>query len=177
MKTPLVKFLLFFLVVSPIVLFGTSFSDENNEQNENQKKKHSSFEIPSYANVFSTESTFLDAKSDLLEAITNNGLVISYISHAKNMLENTAIVSGITKPVYSDAEIYLFCKANLSHNLVAGNPHNIVLCPYSIAIYVLTDEPERVYLSYRKVETSDKKVKALTQPIEGLLIQIIEEVI
>ncbi len=65
----------------------------------------------------------------------------------------------------------------MSHALVAANPHNIVLCPYSIAIYVLTSEPERVYLSYRTLEVGNEKIKALTKPIEDLLITIIEEVI
>lgn len=169
MKKSLIKFFLFILLTSPTYFFATSFAD--------QDKKQSLIEIPKYVNAFSTESTFGDAKDDLLEAITSNGLVVSYTSHAKTMLDNTAAVSGVTKPVYNNAEIILFCKAGLSHELVAGNPHNIVLCPYSIAIYVLTNEPERVYLSYRRVETSDEKVKALTKPIEDLLIKIIEEVI
>lgn len=130
-----------------------------------------------YVHIFSTESSFEDAKDDLLAAIADNGLVISYTSHAKSMLDNTAAVSNINKSVYTDAEILLFCKADLSHKLVADNPHNIVLCPYSIAIYVIADEPEKVYLSYRAVQASNEKIKALTKPIEGLLIKIIEEVI
>ena len=150
-------------------------SDEGIEKTESTEKAKK--EIPKYARVFSTEDTFENAKEDLLAAIAENGLVISYTSHAKSMLDNTAAVSSITGSVYENAEILLFCKADLSHKLVAGNPHNIVLCPYSIAIYVLTDEPGRVYISYRTVQASDEKIKALTKPIEDLLIKIIEEVI
>ena len=177
MKTALVQFLLLIIITSPIYLFSTSFADQDAKQSTEQSNKQSPIEVPKYVNVFSTESTFSFAKEDLLEAITSNGLVVSYTSHAKTMLDNTAAVSGVSKAVYENGEIILFCKAGLSHELVAGNPHNIVLCPYSIAIYVLTNEPERVYLSYRRVETSDEKVKALTTPIEDLLIKIIEEVI
>jgi len=168
MKTPLFKILLLILIASPIYFFANSFADKDSKKD---------VEIPEYAKVFSTEASFEDAKDDLLEAIASNGLVISYTSHAKSMLDNTAAVSSINKTVYADAEILLFCKADLSHKLVAGNPHNIVLCPYSIAIYVLNDEPERVYLSYRTVPASDEKIKALMKPIEDLLINIIEEVI
>lgn len=138
---------------------------------------HSAYPIPSYARVFSTIASFEDAKDDLLGAIAENGLVVSSTSHVKDMLENTAAVAGVTKPVYQEAEIILFCKAGLSHDLVAGNPHNLVLCPYSIAIYVIADEPERVYLSYREPQASDENIRALTKPIEDLLVKIIEEVI
>lgn len=159
-----------------------SIDDSNRKEGIEQnigadKKPKRQFEIPAYARVFSTESSFADAKDDLLEAVANHGLVVSYTSHAKTMLDNTAAVSSVLSAVYANAEILLFCKADLSHKLVAANPHNIVLCPYSIAIYVLSDEPERVYLSYRSVEASDEKIKALTKPIEDLLIEIIEEII
>ncbi len=174
------KKILFTICISSLIAIALFFYKPayfENTVNLNAKEAAGQFPIPSYANVFSTEAEFQDAKDDLLEAIEENGLVISYTSHAKTMLANTAEVSGVTEAVYKDAEILLFCKADLSHKLVAGNPHNIVLCPYSIAIYVLTAEPERVYLSYRKVATSDEDVIKLTKPIEELLIKIIEEVI
>ena len=135
--------------------------------------KKSETKTPEFTSVYSTEGKFVDAKEDLLASIAANGLVVSYTSHAKTMLENTAAVAGVTTPVYDDAEIVLFCKADLSHALVAENPHNIVLCPYAIAIYVLHNEPERVYLSFREPEAS----VAATKPIRELLVKIIEEVI
>ena len=171
MKSPLLKLLLLILVITPIYFVAKSSAEQKLEP------KKASTTIPKYAHVFSTEATFADAKDDLLEAIASNGLVVSYTSHAKTMLDNTSAVSGVSKNVYENAEIILFCKAGLSHELVAGNPHNIVLCPYSIAIYVLQDEPETVYLSFRTVQASDEEIKALTKPIEDLLIKIIEEVI
>lgn len=189
MKSLFLKLSLLCLFIIPAFVLVTSYADQSKDQKEaiqletphkDESKKEASSKkstIPEYAHVFSTESTFEDAKDDLLEAIEDNGLVISYTSHAKTMLENTAAISGVTKAVYNDAEILLFCKADLSHKLVAGNPHNIVLCPYSISIYVLADEPETVYLSFPKAPETDEKTKALTKPIEELLINIIEEVI
>lgn len=140
---------------------------------ENETAKTKKNEYPEFANVFSTESSFVDAKEDLLAAIRAEGLVISYTSHAKTMLENTAKVAGVTTPVYDDAEILLFCKADLSHALVGANPHNIVLCPYAIAIYVVHNEPEKVYLSFREPDARVPEAKA----IKTLLVNIIEEVI
>ena len=129
--------------------------------------------VPSYAVVFSTEASFEDAKEDLLDSIQSQGLVINSTSDAKTMLANTAEVSGVTLPVYNNAEILSFCKADLSHALVAANPHNLVLCPYTLAIYVIRAEPEKVYISFRELEGTE----AATKPIRKLLIKIIEEVI
>lgn len=140
---------------------------------ESETAKTTKNKYPEFANVFSTESSFKDAKDDLLAAIAAEGLVISYTSHAKTMLENTAEIAGVTTPVYDDAEILLFCKADLSHALVGANPHNIVLCPYAIAIYVVHNEPEKVYLSFREPDARVPEAKA----IKALLVSIIEEVI
>ena len=140
---------------------------------ESETAKTKKNEYPEFANVFRTESSFADAKEDLLAAIRAEGLVISYTSHAKTMLENTSKIAGVTTPVYDDAEILLFCKADLSHALVGANPHNIVLCPYAIAIYVVHNEPEKVYLSFREPDARVPEAKA----IKALLVSIIEEVI
>ena len=44
-----------------------------------------------------------------------------------------------TVTAYRHAEAILFCKADLSHNITSADLHNIVLCPYSIVIYVNHD--------------------------------------
>ena len=161
---------LFFMLV--FIIAGASTALMINSYATEAAKKPA-VKIPEFASVYSTEGKFSDAKEDLLASIEGYGLVVSYTSHAKTMLENTAAVAGVTTPVYDDAEIILFCKADLSHALVAENPHNIVLCPYAIAIYVLHSEPERVYLSFREPEAS----VAATKPIRELLVKIIEDVI
>jgi len=126
---------------------------------------------PEYAKVFSTESNFDDVKDNLLFAIEGKGLVVSYTSHAQEMLDRTAEVAGVTTPVYERAEIVLFCKADLSHKLVTANPHNIVLCPYAIAVYSLHGKPDTTYLSFRDLPGN----KATTAAIRQLLVDIIEE--
>ena len=126
-----------------------------------------------YARVFSTEAEFEDAKSDLIFAIEGQGLVISYTSHAQEMLDRTADVVGAKTPVYGNAEIILFCKSDLSHYLVQANPHNLVLCPYAIAIYTVYGEPETTYLSFREPPSDEPATKEIRQ----LLEDIIEEVI
>ncbi len=123
--------------------------------------------------LFSTESSFDDAKEDLLAAIEERGLVVSYTAHAKAMFERTKAVTGEKTPIYDDAEIILFCKSDLSYNLVAQNPHNLIFCPYAISIYVLHKEPNRVYLSYKEQDNS----QVVTNPINLLLKNIIMDVL
>lgn len=121
--------------------------------------------------VYSTDSDFNDTRDNLVFAIESRGLVISYVSHASDMLERTAEAVGVTTPVYQDAEILLFCKADLSHALVAANPHNITLCPYGIAVYSLTDEPGQSFIAIQKPYSEEPAL----QPITELLVGIIEE--
>jgi uncharacterized protein (DUF302 family) len=135
--------------------------------------KSNELDVKNAIRLSHTDSSFADAKEDLLSSISENGLVISYTSHAKAMFERTAGVTGQKTPVYDDAEIILFCKADLSHDLVTADPHNIILCPYAIAIYVLHTEPDRVYLSYREQD----ETQAVTKPISELLASIIADVI
>lgn len=138
-----------------------------------QQPENNSTQNPTpFVKTYSTEASFEDTKDDLLMAIEGRGLVISYTSHAQEMLDRTADVAGTTTAVYGHAEIILFCKADLSHKLVAANPHNIVLCPYAIAVYTLHEKPATVYLSFREPEASEPT----TQPIRQLLVDIIKDV-
>jgi len=123
--------------------------------------------------VFSTEGEFDLVKQDLLAAIEGHGMVISYTSHASTMLDRTAAAIGGAPSVYGKAEIVMFCKADLSHRLVAANPHNIVLCPYAISVYTLSGENGRVYLGIRQPFMAD----VYYAPIHRLLIDIITETI
>ncbi len=123
--------------------------------------------------VWTAEGPFEDVKDDLVAAIEGRGLVISYVSHASKMLDRTAAAVEGARKVYDQAEILLFCKADLSHRLVEANPHNIVLCPYAIAVYTLTDQPNVVHLAMREPYTAEPA----HEPIAKLLEEIIEEAV
>lgn len=124
--------------------------------------------------VYEFESDFETAREDLVQIIKSRGLVISYTSHAKTMLDRTASAVGIKDSMYSTgAQIILFCKASTSHKLVQANPHYIALCPYAISIYDVQGANGKVFLSYRKPPNGVKEYEA----IEDLLKSLIEEVI
>jgi uncharacterized protein (DUF302 family) len=119
--------------------------------------------------VWKAEGPYEDVKADLVDAIEGRGLVISYVSHASAMLERTAEAVEGARKVYDEAEILLFCKADLSHRLVGSSPHNIVLCPYAIAIYTLAGKPDTVYLAIRKPYQDEPAYEPVSRLLEGII--------
>jgi len=124
--------------------------------------------------VYSVASEFDDVKDSLMDAIESEGMVISYVSHAEVMLARTASTLG-ARAIYSDAEVLLFCKANLAHRLVEANPHNLVLCPYAISVYVLAEEPARVYVGIRAPQANVDEYKAVHALLEGVIAEALAE--
>jgi len=119
--------------------------------------------------VYSTEGNFHNLRSDLVDAIESRGLVISYTAHAANMLERTAEAVGALTKAYQDADILLFCKADLTYHLTIANPHNLVLCPYSISIYTLANKPQTVYLSIRRPDLQVAEYAAIHSLLETII--------
>jgi len=126
------------------------------------------------AGVYSVKAEFDDVKDSVVEAIESRGMVISYVSHAESMLARTASTIG-GKVVYSDAEVLLFCKANLAHRLVAANPHNLVLCPYAMSVYALADEPARIYVGIRAPQIKVAEYRAVHDLLVGVIVEALAE--
>lgn len=93
---------------------------------------------------------FADVREALTLAIENRGLVINYTSHIADMLARTGADIGASKQVFGQAEIIEFCSAKLSRQMMEADPHNIVLCPFAIAIYTLPGEEGQTWISWRR---------------------------
>lgn len=119
--------------------------------------------------VYSGQGIYQNVRDDLVNAIKEEGLVISYTAHLASMLWRTADATGATKQVYDNAESLLFCSAELTYELTLSNPHNITLCPYSISIYSLRAEPDTVYLSIRAPELEQPGYAAIHQLLEKII--------
>lgn len=119
--------------------------------------------------VYSTEGLYHNVRSDLVDAIQGRGLVIAYEAHLASMLQRTAEATGAQEQVYDNAESLLFCKAELTYELTARNPHNITLCPYSVSIYSLTADPGRVYLAIRAPVLEQPEYAAVHQLLESII--------
>jgi uncharacterized protein (DUF302 family) len=121
--------------------------------------------------TYSIEGDFDEVKDDLIMAIESQGAVVSYIAHSSDMLNRTAITLEIEEKVYHKAEIILFCKAEISHKMVQADPHSLVLCPYPIAIYSLTESPNLIHLTIRKPPSGLPEYLAVQQ----FLVKVISE--
>ncbi len=88
-------------------------------------------------------------------------------------MHRTAAAVGAVCKAYDRADILLFCKADLTYALTIKNPHNLALCPYSISVYTLASDWERVYLSIRAPEQSVPEYAA----VHELLVDIIQDTI
>ena len=126
--------------------------------------------------IQSVKGAFDDVKERLTTAIENRGLVLNYTAQVGTMLERTGKDIGRDRRIYANAEVLEFCSAGVSRSTMEADPRNIVFCPYTIAIYVLPNEPGKVYLAYRKplVSGSTQSMKALRE-VGRLLDAIVVE--
>ncbi|MFA7094985.1 MAG: DUF302 domain-containing protein [Gammaproteobacteria bacterium] len=125
---------------------------------------------------YSTQDRFESVRESVELAITGRGMVISSVSHVGEMLERTGKDLGATRQVYRQAEIVEFCSAAVSRRMMEADPHNIVSCPFSIAIYVLSEEPDTVYLAYRRpVSATPGKSEEALRAVEELLDGIVQD--
>ena len=115
--------------------------------------------------IQAVKGEFEDIRERVVLAIENRGLVLNYTAHIGNMLERTGRDIGRAQQIYNKAELFEFCSAAVSRSTMEADPHNIVHCPYAIAIYTLPKQPGRVYVSYHKPlpRGSAQSIKALRE--------------
>ncbi len=126
--------------------------------------------------VHSTKGKFEEVKERVLHAIENRGLVLNYTARIGAMLERTGKDIGAARRIYGDAEMLEFCSARASRDTMEADPRNIVFCPYSIAVYTLPKDKDRVYVAYRRIGASGsgQSAKSLAA-VDQLLADIVAE--
>ena len=117
------------------------------------------------------KANFEQAKDNLVMAIEGRGLVVNNVSHVGAMLERTGRDVGSGAKLYGKAEVVEFCSATVSRQMMAVDPHNIVFCPYSIAVYTLPGKEDQAWIAYRRLPQRLKGVQAA----EALLAGIVQE--
>jgi uncharacterized protein (DUF302 family) len=117
-----------------------------------------------------------DVKQQLVLAIENHGLVVNHESKVGEMLERTGKDLGAAKQIYTRAEVLEFCSAALSRQVMEADPRMLALCPYSVGIYTLPGEANKVHLVYRRprLDGSVPAAQAL-QRVDQLLHDIVQE--
>ncbi|MHA6267677.1 DUF302 domain-containing protein [Aliiroseovarius sp. CAU 1755] len=116
-----------------------------------------------HAVTYAFDGDFDDATFSVETAIVGKGLVIDYVSHTGDMLERTKGDVGSDVTIFDAADIFLFCSAQTSREVMETDPMNIAFCPYGIFV---TDKEGEVRIGYRKYPDGDmQKVQALLDGI------------
>jgi uncharacterized protein (DUF302 family) len=109
------------------------------------------------------DGSFEDAAFGVENAIVNRGLVIDYVSHVGEMLNRTGEDVGSDVKIFDEADIYIFCSAVISRQVMEADPMNLAHCPYGI--FVAEREGE-VMVGYRDYPDGPmEKVEALLDEI------------
>ena len=114
------------------------------------------------------DGSFDDATFSVESAIVNRGLVIDHVSHVGEMLARTGADVGSDRQIFTAADIFLFCSAVVSREVMEADPMNIVHCPYGIFV---ADTGSGVVIGHR-----DYPEGAMEQ-VETLLREIVAEAV
>lgn len=110
-----------------------------------------------------------DATFAVEAAILNQGLVIDFVSHVGEMMDRTGADLGLgPSPVGSGAQVFVFCSATISRQVMEADPMNIAHCPYGIFVA----ENDGATVVGRRVYAA-----ASMAPVNELLDQIIAEAV
>ena len=127
---------------------------------------------------YTVSSDFETVGDQFKEAIIDKGMVINNVSHISNMLERTRVDVGAGKQIYLHAEAFEFCSSVISRNTMEADPHNIVFCPYVVAIYELKKNPGKIHVAYRKPTRSGSDVTStVMKEVERLLDELARQAI
>lgn len=112
------------------------------------------------------DGSFEDAAFAVESAIVGRGLVIDYVSHTGEMLARTGADVGSDVELFSEADIFLFCSAQVSRQVMEVDPMNIAHCPYGIFV---AERAGEVMIGYRSYP------KGAMQQVQALLEEIVQE--
>ena len=91
-------------------------------------------EAAEIAFTFPYDGSFDDAAFALENAIVGQGLVIDYVTHTGEMLNRTGVDVGSDVTLFEAADVYLFCSAVVSREVMEADWRNVAFCPYGIFV-------------------------------------------
>jgi uncharacterized protein (DUF302 family) len=114
---------------------------------------------------YTTDASYDDVIFGLENAIIDAGLVVDAVSHVGEMLERTRADVGSDVTLFTHADVYSFCSATVSREVMEADPMNIVYCPYDIFVMQQPGDTE-VTIGFRDYpEGPMKKVQAMLDGI------------
>ncbi|SIN76001.1 DUF302 domain-containing protein [Vannielia litorea] len=112
------------------------------------------------------EGSFEDATFAVESAIVGQGLVIDYTSHVGDMLNRTGEDVGSEVRIFEAADIFLFCSAVISRQVMEADPANIQHCPYGIFV---TEMDGKVQIGHR--DYPDGPMDAVEDLLESIIAE------
>ncbi|MGO4909570.1 DUF302 domain-containing protein [Pseudorhodobacter sp. W20_MBD10_FR17] len=115
-----------------------------------------------------TDEPFEDVTFAIESAIVGKGLVIDHVAHTGEMLERTRADVGSDKVLFLGADVYEFCSATVSRQVMEADPTNFNYCPYAIRVY---EQPETA----GTVTVSHQTYSGTMEPVNELLESIVAD--
>ncbi|WP_299938132.1 DUF302 domain-containing protein [uncultured Pelagimonas sp.] len=123
--------------------------------------------------TYDTDESFDDVVFGLESAILDAGLVIDSVSHTGDMLERTREDVGSDTVLFLNADVFSFCSAKISREVMEADPMNIVFCPYDIFVMVRPETPDVTTIGFRSFpDGAMKKVETLLDGIAKTAIDL-----
>lgn len=117
-----------------------------------------------------TALSFEDVAFGLESAILDKGLVIESLNHVGDMLERTRQDVGSDMILFDKADIYEFCSATLSRQVMEVDPLNLIHCPYSLFVAQQHGSDE-IIVGHRIYDAPEMK------PVQDLLSELAQAAI
>ncbi len=114
------------------------------------------------------DGSFDDATFAVESAILDQGLVIDYVSRVGAMLARTGADVGSDRELFKDADVFIFCSAVVSREVMEADPLNLAYCPYGIFV---AETDDGVMVGYRSYPDGEM------QKVQNLLADIVAEAV
>jgi len=121
------------------------------------------------AHTWTTEDTFENVTFAVENAIVGAGLVVDHVSHTGDMLERTKDAVGATKTLFTGADIFSFCSAKVSREVMTSDITNVQYCPYTIFVYETPENAGEITVGFRDYP------KGTMDPVTDMLTGIVKE--
>ena len=115
--------------------------------------------------TYTTNEPFEDVVFAVESAILSGGLVIDHVSRTGAMLERTRADLGSDKVLFLAADVYEFCSASVSRQVMEADPLNFNFCPYAIRIYEQPETAGTVTVSHQVYTGTMARVATMLEGI------------
>lgn len=110
---------------------------------------------------------FDDVHFDIEGAITDAGLVIDAVNNVGAMLERTREDVGGSEVLFTNAQVFNFCSAVVSRQVMEADPMNLQHCPYAIFVAERPDAPGEIIVGRRAYPAGP--MDAVVELLDGII--------